>query len=390
MSTLEYITRSEREKKLNAAAASSDSRSGAIVRTSLAGIAANMLLVAIKITVGVITRSVAIVSDGVNNLTDAFSSILVIVGAYLACKKPDQRHPFGYGRIEYVVTIIIGALVIITGANTLHEAIEHIITPVPVSYSTPLIVALVFALVIKLGIGLFFRLRGKQLEAETLTASGTDALFDTLLSIATIVAAIISMTWGVSVEAYLAVVISALILKTGFEILMGAVSQILGQRVSTDVSAKVRKAAEGVPGVLRACNMRIIDFGPEHVRGTLYVEVDERISAPDFDKLTQAVQMAVFMQCGVLLDAVGMYPVNCTDPAVAQMRDRVAEIVAANDQLIDMHAFRLKPGTNLVMLDVVAGFDAEDDDALCEQVANEAEEAFPDYRFLVTTDSDFA
>ena len=360
------------------------SRSSGIMRASIVGIAVNAALVVMKVVVGLITNSVAIVSDAINNLADTLGGILTIIGTKLASKRPDRKHPFGYGRTEYVFTVIVGGLILFSGANALNESIRHIIHPEPTSYSAVSIIVLVIAMVGRFGIGMYQKKKGRALESDSMVASGTDAVLDSVVTAATIVSAIITILFGISTEAYLAVIISLLILKAGLEVFQQAISKILGQRASDKISEEVIATVESVPGVLDAINLRLVDYGPENIRGSVYVEVDEHISASDADEIARAAKIKAFVNCHVRLDAVGIQPVS-TDAETRALRNEVEEMVLENEHVLEMNSFRLNKETRVASLDVVVDFERFDREALADQIAEEAAHRFAGYRFIVTT-----
>ena len=173
-----------------------------IIRTSWIGIGANVLLAAFKAVVGLIADSVAIVMDAVNNLSDALSSVITIVGTKLSQRPPDREHPFGFGRVEYFSAIIIALIVLAAGGTSLVESVKKIITPTEPSYTTVTLVVIIVAIVVKIVLGLFVKRKGQQLKSDALVASGSDALFDAIITRATLVSAAIMLLWGFSVDGW--------------------------------------------------------------------------------------------------------------------------------------------------------------------------------------------
>ena len=183
-------------------------RERTIVRTSITGIVTNLLLVGFKAFVGLLSHSIAVILDAVNNLSDALSSVVTIIGAKLGAKQPDRKHPLGYGRIEYLSSMIVAALVLYAGITSLVESVKKIISPEPADYGTVSIVIIAVAIVVKLALGRYVKKRGEKVNSGALIASGSDALFDAVLSASVLASAIVLLIWGVSLEAYVGVVIS--------------------------------------------------------------------------------------------------------------------------------------------------------------------------------------
>ena len=187
-------------------------REKAIVRTSIVGILTNLLLVGFKATVGLISNSIAIILDAVNNLSDALSSVVTIIGAKLGAKQPDKKHPLGYGRIEYLSSMIVAALVLYAGITSLVESVKKIIHPETAEYSTVTLVIISVAIAVKLILGLYVKKQGEKVNSGALSASGSDALFDAILSGSVLASAIVYLIWGVSLEAYVGVVLADFII----------------------------------------------------------------------------------------------------------------------------------------------------------------------------------
>ena len=180
-------------------------REAQIVRTSIIGIIANVALAAFKAAVGTLSSSIAIVLDAVNNLSDALSSVITIVGTKLAAKAPDREHPYGHGRAEYLTTIVIAVIVLGAGISSLKESVERILNPEQSSYETVTLIIVAVAVVAKILLGTYFKAHGKALGSDTLVASGEDATMDSLISASTLVAALINVFFGLSLEAWLGV-----------------------------------------------------------------------------------------------------------------------------------------------------------------------------------------
>jgi cation diffusion facilitator family transporter len=266
-------------------------RDAVIVKTSIVGIVGNVLLAAFKAVIGVATNSVAITLDAVNNLSDALSSIITIVSTHLAHLSPNRKHPYGYGRVEYLATFIIAVLVMFAGFESLQQSIERIVQPEMPSYDVISLVIVGVAVVVKIVLGRYFVLKGKSVESSSLIASGTDASMDSVISASTLLAALIFVFTGVSLEAWLGAVISVVIVKAGVDIIRDAISKLLGERVSSELADKVRKIVCSVGGVHGAYDLLVTDFGPERLVGSVHVEVNEDVSAGEFDAITRTIQL---------------------------------------------------------------------------------------------------
>ena len=205
-------------------------RSSQIIRTSWIGIITNVLLASFKAVVGILASSVAIVMDAVNNLSDALSSVITIVGTKLSQRPADHKHPFGFGRIEYFSAIIIAVIVLSAGITSLIESVKKIFDPTEPSYTTTTLIVIVVAIVVKLVLGQYVKKMGEQLKSDALIASGADALFDAIITLATLVSAGVMRLWGVSLDGILGALISVVIIKAGIEMMIETLNDIIGQR----------------------------------------------------------------------------------------------------------------------------------------------------------------
>ncbi len=368
-------------------------REQGIVRTSIVGILANIALAAFKAGVGLLSHSIAIVLDAVNNLSDALSSIITIIGARFAAKGADRDHPFGHGRAEYITTIVIAVIILWAGATSLWESIQRILTPEQASYSVPSLVIIVVAVAAKLALGSYFKRQGEALASSSLVASGQDARMDAILSAGTLVAALVNMHFGLGLEAWVGLVISGFILKAGYDVLQEAISKILGERVDAEVSTTVRDIVRGVDGVEGAYDLILTDYGPERIMGSVHVEVDEGLTARDIDMLTRTVQQRVLEQSGVVLHTVGVYSKNSHDAELdeaAAMRDELKRLAEASEHVLETHGLFVDADLKTARFDVVVSFDAPDRRAVMNQLVRRMQQAFPGYEFSATLDSDIS
>ncbi|MBR5739253.1 MAG: cation transporter, partial [Lachnospiraceae bacterium] len=233
-----------------------------IIRTSILGIIANVLLSGFKAVVGLLSRSVAIVLDSVNNLTDAISSIVTIIGTKIAGRAPDRKHPLGHGRVEYLSAMIIAVIILYAGVTALVESIKKIITPEAPDYAPVTLIVVGVAVAVKVVLGLYVRKTGKKVKSETLVGSGTDALFDAIISASTLLAAAIFLIFGINLEAWLGAIISVFILKTGIEMLISATGEILGKRIDPGIAKDVREVVASFPEVQGVFDLVIHNYGP--------------------------------------------------------------------------------------------------------------------------------
>ena len=365
-------------------------REKAIVKTSVVGIVTNIFLVGFKAFVGLVSNSIAVILDAVNNLSDALSSVVTIIGAKLGAKQPDKKHPLGYGRIEYLSSMIVAALVLYAGITSLVESIKKIIHPEAADYSTVSIVIISVAVVVKLLLGMYVKKQGKKVNSGALVASGSDALFDAILSFSVLVSAIIHLIWNnVSLEAYVGVIIAGFIIKAGIEMMLETLNDIIGKREDAETTKELKEIICAEDAVLGAYDVTLFNYGPNKNYGSVHVGLPDNLSVDDVDKITRKIQTDVFHKTGVILTGIGVYSFNTSDDEAAQMRNAVQKTVMAHDWALQMHGFYADTEKKTVRFDVVVSFDVDRKEAL-ETLYGEVKTLYPEYDVLIVPDVDIA
>ena len=365
----------------------SANREKAIVKTSIVGIATNVLLVAFKAFVGLMSHSIAVILDAVNNLSDALSSVVTIIGAKLGAKQPDRKHPLGYGRIEYLSSMIVAALVLYAGITSIVESVKKIITPEAADYSAVSIVIIAVAIAVKLILGTYVKKQGKKVNSGALVASGSDALFDAILSASVLASAVVYLIWGVSLEAYVGIVIAGFIIKAGVEMMIETLNDIIGKREDAETTKALKEIICAEDAVLGAYDVTLFNYGPNKNYGSVHVELPDTLSVDDVDRITRRIQTDVFQKTGIILTGIGVYSYNTSDDEAAQMRNAVQKAVMAHDWALQMHGFYADTKKKTVRFDVVVSFDVDRKEAM-ETLYGEISALYPDYAVMIIPDTD--
>lgn len=374
------------EKDLNQL---NEERNKLIVRTSIIGILANVLLAGFKMVVGLFAHSIAIILDAVNNLSDVLSSLVTIVGNKLANKAPDRKHPLGHGRVEYISALIVSAIILYAGVTAAIEAVKKIINPETPNYTTVTLFIIAVAVVVKIVLGLFVSKQGKKAKSGALEASGKDALFDAVISASVLASAIIYLTTKVSLEAYVAVIISIFIIKAGIEIMAETISEILGKRADADLTKKVKEILNREPEVRGAYDLLLNNYGPNKNYASVHLELPDTMTVDEVDVLTRKLEMNVYKETGIILTGVGVYSYNTSDTEVAHIRNEVQEMVMAHDWSLQMHGFYLDIEKHTMRFDVVMSFDIDPKEGI-DIIRKEVGEAYPEYELNIIADVDIA
>lgn len=363
-------------------------RQGIIVRTSIIGIIANMLLAAFKAVIGVLSNSIAVTLDAVNNLSDAMSSVVTIIGAKLAGKQPDKKHPLGYGRIEYLSTMIIAAIILYAGITSMTESVDKIINPETADYSTVSLIVISAAIFVKIILGRYVKSVGKKVNSSSLIASGQDALFDAVLSTSVLASALIFITTGVGLEAYVGAVISIFIIKSGIEMIRDSVDDLLGMRADKELSDGIKETICKEEGVSGAYDLILHNYGPDKTIGSVHVEIPADMTADRIDEMERSIAKRVFKEHGVLMAAIGVYSRDDTDEAKA-IRHEVFRIVSSHEGVLQMHGFKVDLEKRTMNLDIIIDYDVKGRDELYDEICREIQERYPDYRIDLLLDIDF-
>ena len=364
-------------------------RSKKIIQTSIIGIITNLGLVAIKAVVGLFANSISIIMDAVNNLSDALSSVITIVGTKLSQKKPDAKHPYGHGRVEYITSLIISIIILIAGSVAIVESVLNIIKPAEVNFSIYSVILIGIAVLVKIALGLFFRYRGKKLNSEALKGSGLDALFDALLSLATLVSIVVFLIWKVNIEGYIGVIIGIFMLKSGIDVLRTSLSSIIGERTSKETAEGIKKLVCENPEVLGAYDLIVNNYGPERGIGSIHIEVNDKMTAKEIHPLTRNIAYQIYEKFGIIM-TIGIYASNSSDSEIVKIKEAIREEVLSHPTIKQMHGFYCDQEIKTISFDVIVDFKNKESHLLIEEIKKNLEQKFPDYHFVIVEDKDFS
>ena len=364
-----------------------EQREKTIVKASIIGIITNLFLVGFKAFVGLVSNSIAVILDAVNNLSDALSSIVTIIGAKLGAKQPDKKHPLGYGRIEYLSSMIVAGLVLYAGITSLVESIKKIIHPEEADYNAVAIIIISVAIVVKLILGMYVKKQGKKVNSGALSASGSDALFDAILSSSVLASAIVYLIWHISLEAYVGVLIAGFIIKAGVEMMIETLNDIIGKREDAETTKELKEIICSEEQVLGAYDVTLFNYGPNKNYGSVHIELPDTMSVDEVDRITRKIQVDVFHKTGIVLTGIGVYSFNTSDNEAAHMRNAIQKTVLSHDWALQMHGFYADTEEKTMRFDVVISFDVERKEAL-QTLHNEIAALYPDYKAVIVADVD--
>ncbi len=352
-------------------------RNKIIIRTSIIGILANVFLAAFKAVVGFFTNSIAISLDAVNNLSDALSSVITIIGTKLAGRRPDKKHPFGHGRIEYLSAVTISVIVLYAGISALVESIKKIITPEAPDYTPVALIIVAVAVAVKIVLGTYVRRTGIKVNSDSLVASGKDALLDSVISASTLVAAGIYLIWGISLEAWLGAVISLIIIKSGIDMLREGVSSIVGERVDSELTNGIKETILKFEDVRGVYDLILHNYGPDSYIGSVHIELPDTYTMNQLDRLERDIADAVYCDHKVILAGIGIYSA-CTDGGKAEeILTDIRKTVMKYQYVLQLHGFSFNEDEKEIRFDLVIDFAAPDRNALYQQIVSEVQNKYP-------------
>lgn len=365
-----------------------DSRDGIITATSGLGIAVNLLIAALKVVVGTLASSIAIVSEGVNNASDAATSVLTLVGTKLAGKHPDEDHPFGYGRIEYLTSLIISVLILITGFEMLTSSVKLVFHPEELSISTLSLVVVAVSAVIKFFLGLYTMKMGKKASSGALEAVGIDCRNDSFFSVVTILSALVFLLFHLNVDAYVGIFTSFIILKAGLEVLKDTVSDLLGRPGEKELASKLYKEIRSTEGILNAADMMLHNYGPDAYSGSVNIEVDHSKSVGEVYEFLHDLQLRIMHEHHVTM-VFGIYAVDNDHDYIKALRKTIGQYVKNTDHVKSFHAVYLDPNSNKLYCDLIVDYALRDWDALRVDFTAYMAEHCPEKEMELTLETEF-
>ena len=318
------------------------------------GIASNLLLSAIKVIIGILFNSIAVIADGINNITDAGSSVITLIGFKLAGLPEDKDHPYGHARYEYITGMIVSFIIILLGIQLLKESITKIMHPDPVSFSPLTAAVLVTAILIKLWQMMFYNRIGKIINSATILAVSKDSRNDILSTSVVLIGLVAGAVTGIQMDGILGALVAGFIIFSGIQLIRETVSPLLGEAPDPELVKEIEKLIMSYDGVLGIHDLVVHEYGPGKVFASVHVEVDSKTDVMVSHDLIDRIEREVNRQLGIHF-VIHMDPIVVDDPLIEGYREDVKNIIGSIDPVLKFHDFRCVPGpthTNLIF-DVV-------------------------------------
>ena len=357
-----------------------------IIKVSIHGILTNIALVIFKSIVWLLANSIAIVLDALNNLSDVISSLVTIIWIKLSSRKPDKEHPYWHGRIEYFASIVISVIILLAWVVAAKESIEKIIHPVDTHYTMLTLIVVTVAIFVKYFLWKYFKNEWKKLNSGSLSASGADAINDSLISLSTLIAALISIFFHIWIEWFIWIVISFFIIKTWVEILKDTVKEIIWTRADPELVAKLRTKVQSYEWVIWVYDIMLHNYWPNKFIWTVHIQVNDDMTAKEIHRLTRQIQVWVYSSLGIIL-TIWIYATN-DEWEFGRIQKELNQIIKNYENIIQMHGFYVDDSTNHISFDLIFDFKEENPEKIVRKIKKEIKSKFPDYEYSVIIDND--
>ena len=365
-----------------------NSREGQITAASSLNIAVNLLVSAVKIAIGLLTSSIAILSDGAHNMADAASSVLTIVGTKLSARKPTRKHPFGFGRIEYLTSLVVAALILYTGFEFFVSAVKLMFEPAQLDISYVSLVIICVAAVLKYILGAYTVRVGKRVDSLSLTAVGMESCNDSYISALTLLTALIFIFTGFSIDAYAGIITSVIIIKAGLEILSDTVSRLLGKAGDRELADSLYKEIRSTPGILNAADMMLHNYGPDAYSGSVNIEIDHKMTMEEVYSIVHELQLRIMHQYGVTM-VFGLYAVDADSEDSRRMRAAIASFVSGYEHVLSYHALFISEKEKRIYCDLVVDYELESWEKLRSDFTEYMSGLYPEYSLELVIETEF-
>lgn len=361
----------------------------------IVGICVNIVLFAMKVTVGVVSGSVSVIADAINNLTDAGSSIVLMVGYILSAKPADKKHPYGYARIEYLCTLFISVIITVLGIELLKSSIEGLVSPGETEYSTVSVIIIGVSIVFKLTLALFYRAEGRKIDSDSFRASALDSVGDVVATSAVIIGMLLTPVTGPLTDGVLGCLIAVYIIFMGVKLIKEASDTLLGTAPDPELVKTVVSKLKGYEGVMGIHDLVMHNYGEGRFFASVHVEIDSEEDVMITHDRIDNIEVDFMRELGIRL-VVHMDPVELHDERVvstrASVREAVDKVASEIGSPVSMHDFRMVFGithTNLIFDVVVAHELPVSEDELCDALKKEIKKIDEKFFCVITVDRDY-
>lgn len=313
------------------------------VLSSVVGIFCNVLLFVVKWTVGFLIHSISVMADAFNNLSDAGSSVIGLVGVKLAEKPADEEHPFGHGRIEYIAALIVSFLVLQVGFTFFKDSIDKIRQPEMIRFQVISVAILVLSVGVKLWMAAFNRKLGKRINSKVMLATATDAMGDVITTTATIASVLFFRFTGINIDGFVGIGVSLVIMWAGIGIAKDTLEPLIGEAVDPEVYVRISEFVESYDGIVGTHDLIVHNYGPVKSMASIHAEVPNDVDVEKSHEIIDRIEREAMKRIGIFL-VIHMDPVETRDEQVLIAKERVLQTLAKIDTSVSIHDFRMVDG----------------------------------------------
>lgn len=359
------------------------------VVSGIVGLLCNLFLFAVKLFIGLATGSISISADAVNNLSDGLSSLISVAGFKLAGKAPDSKHPFGYGRTEYLAGLAVAFLIGVVGVEFAKSSLERILHPAAVRFSAVLMILLALSMLVKLWMGAFNHTLGKRIDSTVLLAARQDSLNDVVTTSVVLVGMLASRFTEIPVDGYVGLLVAAFILWSGVGIARDTLSPLIGQAADPDIAKRIEDIVLGFDGIIGVHDLIIHNYGAGKSLASLHAEVPDTADFVAIHEIVDEAEKVVWETTGVFV-VIHMDPISVDDVRVNHLRELTRQVLQSLDDRLTMHDFRIVDGERQINLifDVVAPFEyqGEKQEALLQEIRRALRQKDGRFHAVITVD----
>lgn len=365
-----------------------DNREDIISVTSLVGIVMNIFIALLKIAIGLIVHSIAIISEGANNASDAMTSIVTFLGAKLSTKHPDEKHPFGYGRIEYLTSLVVSILILLTGIELLKGSVEMIFKPTQLQVTAVSVGIIIISAIIKLLYGTYALKMSKKSNSSALEAVGLDSRNDCIGSVITLGSALAFVFFNISLDAYAGIITSLIIIKAGYGVLADTISELIGRPGKRELALELYRKIVATDGVIYAVDMMLHNYGPDAWSGSVNVEMDHKMTISQAYDILHALQLEIMQQYNVTM-VFGIYSVDNDSTESRQIRRIIGEYIRDKEHIKSFHAVYKDEKNKKLYCDFLVDYYLKDWDKARAEFIEYMSVKYPDYQIILTIETEF-
>lgn len=356
------------------------------------GIVVNIVLALVKIAFGLLTGSIAILGDGVNNFFDTASSVVSMISFHVSSKPADKNHPFGYARFEYISSAIVATIILLVGGSILKESVVKILNPQEINIGWASLLMLILSILVKIWLYFFYKKLGKAINSELILANAQDSMGDVIASSAIVIALLIYSLSGLNLDGPMGLIVAVIIIKAGWDILMTSFNHIMGTPASPELLETLEKRFTSYNEVHGMHDLMVHDYGPGKKFVTVHLEVDAETELYEAHRLVEQIEHEVEEEDGVQV-TIHLDPISTSTPEIRKLRQQVVDYIGEHHgSHYKVHAFRVTSSfdKDSVLFNLSVPLITKDSNSeLRQQISKDLNHEFPDYNFLITIDRDF-